>query len=399
MKQPDHNNKKRFSSQIIIILVIIGAFGAGWFVSMRLTGPPPGMMGPPPGMMGAGGPPAVKVSTVQKEYIEKESIHIAHVEPIQQVDLVPRIEGYISGVHFEEGSQVKKGQLLFTIDPREYRATVNLRKAELAQAEARLVRSEKYLKRLASAESRSISQADMDMAVSDAKSAKATVEMARASLELAEIDLGYTRITAPISGRIGPAEIKKGNYVNSATRRLARIVQMNPIRVKFSPADRFHLKKLDQFNSGKLANIRARLILPGNIEFALAGQRDFENNEMDAETGTITVWMRFNNPDGLLIPGLYVKLLLGNPDRPKAIMVPRSAIVADARGHHIFTIDEESKVHQKPVTLGTELEENIVIKSGLKEGERIITEGIQKVMPGITVQAIDITSVASEGKK
>ncbi len=395
MNMQKNNNGNQLSSQIIIVIVIAGAFAMGWFVSARLAGP--GMMGMPPGMMGAAGPPAVKTFKVKKEYFEKEKEYIAHVEPIQQVDLVPRIEGYIAEVLFKEGSLVEKGQLLFTIDSREYRATADLRAAELAQAEARQVRAEKYLKRLKSAETRSISQADMDMAISDAQSAKAAVEMARASLKLAEINLGYTRIAAPISGKIGPAEIKSGNYVSSASRRLASIVQTNPVRVRFSPADRHYLKLLQQDISGKPLKISSRVTLPGGMAFAAAGQRDFVDNEMDPETGTITIWLRFDNPNGLLIPGSYVKLLLGDQDRPKDLIIPQVAVVSDVQGHSVYIVDKEAKVHKRSITLGPVLEESIVAKSGLIEGESIIIEGVQKVMPGITVQVVN--STASEGKE
>jgi len=397
MNTQKNNNGNRFSSQIIIILIIVGAFAAGWFVSIRLAGP--GMGGMPPNMMGMGGPPAVKVQKVKEDFLEKEKAYIAHVEPIQQVDLVPRIEGYISKVLFEEGSTVKKGQLLFTIDPREYKATVDLRVAELAQAEARQVRAEKYLKRLEAAETRSISQADIDTAVSDSQTAKAAVEMGRASLKLAKIDLGYTKIIAPISGQIGPAEIKAGNYVDSKTQRLARIVQVNPVRVMFSPADRVYLEQLETLETGKISKISSRVILANNRAFKTKGQLDFVDNEMDVETGTITVWLKFENPDGLLIPGSYVKLLLGDKERPKALMIPQSAIVSDVEGHSVFAVDKESKVQKVLVTLGPALEQRVVITSGLTKGETIITQGIQKVMPGIKVQAINVSVPASEGKE
>lgn len=397
IRKNNNGNGNRYTSQIIIILIIIGAFAAGWFVSFRLAGP--GMMGPPPGMMGMGGPPAVNVEPAKKDYLEKEKEYIAHVEPIREVDLVPQVEGYIADVLFEEGGLVKKGQLLFTIDSREYRATVDLRTAELAQAEARQIRAEKYLKRLEAAEPRSISQADMDTAISDVQSTKAAVAMARAALELAKIDLGYTRITAPISGRIGPAEVKEGNYVSSATQRLARIVQVDPVRVMFAPADRFYLQQLNRINSGTTPNISARVILSDGMELQAAGQKDFVDNEMDLETGTITVWLRFANPEGLLIPGSYVKLLLGNPDRPQAIMVPHSAVVSDTHGHYIFTVDNESKVQQKQVVLGPALDERVVITSGLAAGESVIVEGVQKVQPGIAVHTTGVSSHPPEGKQ
>ncbi len=391
------NNKKRFSSQVLIAVIIAGAFAAGWFVATRLAGP--GMAGMPPGLMAPAGPPAVRVQQAAEDFIDQEQEYIAHVEPIQEVDLHPRIEGYIAKVHFDEGSLVEKGQLLFTIDPREYRATVDLRAAELAQAAARLVRAEKYLKRLESAEARSISQADLDTAVSDLQSSKAAVEMARASLELAEIDLGYTRITAPISGRIGPAEVKAGNYVDSATQRLARIVQVDPVRVTFFPADRLYLKLLKQFNSGSTPKISARVVLPGGIELNVAGHRDFVDNEMNPETGTITVWMRFDNPDGLLIPGSYVKLLLNKRGRPRALFVPQAAVVADAQGDYVFVVDRDATVQQRKVMLGPELNGRVVVQSGLTAGESVIVEGVQKVRPGITVTAVSAAADVSEGQQ
>jgi len=391
------NYKKDFSSQALIILIIAGAFAAGWFVSARLAGP--GMGGAPPGMIGPGGPPAVIVQEVKEDFIDQATEYIAHVTPIQEVDLHPRVEGYIAKVHFDEGSLVKKGQLLFTIDPREYKATVDLKAAELAQAEALLVRAEKYLNRLNSAEARSISQANLDTAVSDVQSAQAAVKMARASLELAEIDLGYTRIAAPISGRIGPAEVKEGNYVGSATQRLARIVQVNPVRVAFSPADRLYLKLLEQINSGTAPKISARVVLPGGVELNAVGRRDFADNEMNPETGTITVWMRFDNPDGLLIPGSYVKLLLGNQERPRALVIPQAAVVADAHGEFVFVVDADATVQKKQVALGPVLNRCVVVKSGLTAGESVIVEGVQKVRPGITVNAVIRTADGAVGNQ
>ena len=386
------NPVKRYSSQLIIIVIVCGAFAAGVFVAMRLGGPPGGMTGPPPGMTGPAGPPAVYVQTVQERAIDKETEFIAHVEPIHTVDLRPRISGYIATVHFTEGSLVEQGQLLFTIDPREYEATVDLRAAELAQAEARLVRAQKYLARLQAAETRSIPQTDIDTAESEVNAARATVDMARASLELARIDLGYTRITAPVSGRIGPAEIKAGNYVSSATARLARIVQVDPVRVRFSPADRLYLAMRQKSTAGDAPAISARVLLPGDIELSTIGRRDFVDNEMDPDTGTITVWLRFDNPDGLLIPGTYVKLLLSRKERPTACTVPQAAIVTDAHGTHLFVVDDARTVARRTVTLGAVLDGSVVVESGIVAGDRVITEGLQKVRPGVVVNPIEIAA-------
>ena len=395
MNTQKNNNGNRFSSQIIIILIIVGAFAAGWFMSARLAGP--GMSGMPPGMMRPTGPTAVKVQTVCEDFTEQEKEYIAHVVPIQAVDLHPQVDGYLTEVYFKEGSRVHKGDLLFTIDPREYQALVDLRSAEFAQAKARMDRAKKYFKRLKSAAERSISQTDLDGATSDLQAAKAAVEMARASLELALIDLGYTRITAPISGRIGQAEIKTGNFVSSATQRLARIVQVNPVRVTFSPADHTYIKLLEEMNSGSESKINARVCLPGGIELEAAGRRDFVNNEMDLETGTIAMWLRFDNPDGFLIPGSYVKLFLGRMDRPRVLLVPQAAIVTDKNGDYVFVVDKNAKVEQRKIKQGEPLKGRVIIESGLEKGETIIVEGVQKVRPGITVNAVNSAADVTKG--
>ncbi len=396
MTIPNTKKMGQFFSQALIFIITLGAFAAGWFVSTCLYG----TAGNPSHAMTENPPlPAVTVQEVKKHFIDKQTEYIAHVMPIQEVDLRPRIEGYIAEIHFEEGSLVEKGQLLVTIDPREYEASVHLKTAELAKAEAKLVRAEKYLNRLKSAESRSISQADLDTAFSDLLSAKAALEMAHASLELAEINLGYTRITAPIGGRIGQAAVKAGNYVSSATQRLARIIQVNPVRIAFSPADSIYLKLLQQIHAGARPQMSSKVILPGGIELETTGTMDFVNNEMDPETGTIKVWMRFNNPDGLLIPGTYVKLILDKQDQPKALAVPRVAVLTDASGDYVFVVNSDSQVEQKQIISGDEINGKVIVESGLSAGESIIVDGIQKVRPGITVNAVRISTKTSESTR
>ena len=236
------------------------------------------------------------------------------MESIQSVSVKPQISGEIAKVCFKEGSVVKAGQLLFQIDPKQYEATVQLRKAELQQAEANLVTAEKYYKRVTAASERAVSATDRDTAEGNFLQAKAAVAQAKAALKLAQIDLGYCRITSPITGKIGRALYTKGNYVTPQITELASIVQMDPIRVSYPLPDRDYLDQLSLFKEdGSVYN--TSLILSNGEKYNVPGKRDFENNRVDQTTGTIMMRLRFANKEGMLIPGEMVRVFT-KPRRP-----------------------------------------------------------------------------------
>ena len=366
--------------KVVIAIVLIGV---GYFISLFVPsgGPPPGMMG-----MGEMPPPAVVAVELKERPLDVLDDHIATVEPVQEVMVRSEVAGYIDDVHFTEGSFVKAGDLLFTIDQKQYQAMVDVREAELARAKAELNRAEKFLKRMREANKRSVSQSDLDTAESDQLQAVANLKQAAANLNLAKIDLGYAKVRAPISGRIGMAKVTKGNYVTSASGELARIVQTSPIRVVFSMTDRAYLDFRAQEPAGTSDGLVAHIRLPNGTQLPLVGKKEFDDNVMNPETGTMAVRYLFDNPDGRLVPGGYVNILLGSRQRPMGIRIPQRALLLDPKGSYVLTVNGEGQVGTARVEIGESVEGDFVVLSGLKAGDRIVVDGVQKARPGMTAQ-------------
>jgi Membrane-fusion protein len=223
----------------------------------------------------------VVLHVVENADLAGSSEYLGRVESIQTVLLKPQVPAEIAQVHFKEGSIVKAGQLLFSLDNKQYAATVALRRAELDKATANYERASKYYARLKAADAGSVSAADIDLAQSDVLQGKALVEQAKASLQMAQIDLGYTKITAPITGQIGQAFFTKGNYVTPAGGPLAKIVQIDPIRVGFALPDKDYLQQMKLFRASSNAVYNATIRLANGELYPFKGQRDFEDNTID----------------------------------------------------------------------------------------------------------------------
>ena len=337
--------------------------------------------------------PVVIVRQVEKFVASSvPSEYVGRVESIQSVSVKPQISGEIAKVCFKEGSVVKAGQLLFQIDPKQYEATVQLRKAELQQAEANLVTAEKYYKRVTAASERAVSATDRDTAEGNFLQAKAAVAQAKAALKLAQIDLGYCRITSPITGKIGRALYTKGNYVTPQITELASIVQMDPIRVSYPLPDRDYLDQLSLFKEdGSVYN--TSLILSNGEKYNVPGKRDFENNRVDQTTGTIMMRLRFANKEGMLIPGEMVRVFTKPVKSHIVNAVPQTAVMADEQGDYVYVINADNTARQARVTLGREFGELREVTSGVEAGENVAVAGLQRLRPGAKVR---IETSASE---
>ena len=311
--------------------------------------------------------------------------YIGMVEPIQTVQIRPRAAGQIESVHFREGSVVREGDLLFTIDRAQYEATVALRRADLSKARAGLSRASKYNDRLKAVDKRSISANDLDMAASDVQQNSASVEQARAALKLAEIDLGYTKITAPITGRIGRVNVTKGNFVSAASEPLATIVQTDPVRVSFAMPDREYMEQIKAFQSDAPV-YNTTLTLADGTRYESRGERDFEDNEMNASSGTITLHLRFENKNGTLIPGSLVKVMTKPVKSRVAPIVPQEAVMSDAAGDYVYVIGDGDVARRRGVTLGAEIGASREVISGLAAGEKVIVSGLQNTRPDSPVR-------------
>lgn len=330
--------------------------------------------------------PVVIVKQVEKfDASSVPSEYVGRVESIQSVSVKPQISGEIAKVCFKEGSVVKAGQLLFQIDPKQYEATVQLRKAELQQAEANLVTAEKYYKRVTAASERAVSATDRDTAEGNFLQAKAAVAQAKAALKLAQIDLSYCRITSPITGKIGKALYTKGNYVTPSITELASIVQMDPIRVSYPLPDRDYLDQLSLFKEdGSVYN--TSLILSNGEKYNVPGKRDFENNRVDQTTGTIMMRLRFANKEGMLIPGEMVRVFTKPVKSHIVNAVPQTAVMADEQGDYVYVINADNTARQARVTLGREFGELREVTSGVEAGENVAVAGLQRLRPGAKVR-------------
>ena len=332
--------------------------------------------------------PTVVLEAVENADLAAGREHIGRVESIQTVDLRPEVSGKIAEVHFKEGAMVKAGDLLFTLDSKQFQATVDLRKAELAQAQANHSRATKYHNRLKASDKRSVSASDLEMAESDVLQGKAAVDQAKAALKLAQIDLGYTKIAAPINGQIGKAAFTKGNYVTPASGPLASIVQLNPIRVAFALPDRDYLDQLDAFKASEGSVYNATIRLSNGEEYPLSGERDFEDNTMDDRTGTIMTRLRFQNDKGALVPGAMVRVLTKPVAERVAPVLSQEAILADNRGDYVYVVDSDNIVRQRRVVLGVEAGSKREVLSGLEPGEQVVVRGLQSIRPDMAVNPV-----------
>mgnify|MGYP001409906019 CR=1 FL=1 len=334
--------------------------------------------------------PLVTVTPVSVRDINTPTEHVGHVEAIQEVALRARVSGFLEQVNFREGSDVKAGQLLYLIEQAPYRARTDAAKAEVASAEATLARAVQYLQRLRNASAGSVSATDIEAAEADKLLAGARLEAARAALVLAELDLQYTRITAPIDGRIGATALSRGNLCGPESGSLANIVQLSPIRVQYaiSENDLVAVKATRAaVSTGKTASpLQLQLRLPGGNLLEGNGRIDFIDNNVDPKTGTLAVRGIFENRNGQLLPGQYVTVLINESKARLKPLVPQAAVLEDREGRYVFLVDNEEKVEQRRITTGSTVGSEWVVESGLNLEERVIVEGIQKVRPGQTVK-------------
>ncbi|MCD6388716.1 MAG: efflux RND transporter periplasmic adaptor subunit [Desulfobulbaceae bacterium] len=342
-------------------------------------------------------PPLVTVAPVILQDVNPPTEYVGHVEAVQAVDLRARVEGFLQEIHFREGADVHAGDLLYVVEPAPYQAQVAADRARVAQAEASLRKARLLLKRLKAARSDSITATSMDGAVAEELRMQARLEEARATLVRSELDLDYTKIKAPISGRIGQTLYTRGNLVNPASGALGRIVQLDPIRVLYSISENdlnaIQAALHDAGPGKKHPMLTPRLKLANGEMSKARGSVDFVDNRVDPATGTIAVWALFGNSDLKLLPGQYVTVMLSR-SKPKMMpVVPQAAVLTNQQGSYVMVVDNEGRAIVRPVTTGAEVGPDWTVKSGLSEGDRVIVQGIQKVRPG---QIVRIESASQE---
>lgn len=336
-------------------------------------------------------PPAVTTVPVQNRDVAPATEFIGRIEAIRSFDARPRIEGTVEQVAFQEGQDVHEGDPLYVIEPAPYQAALDSAKAQLASAEAKLREAERAYSRADELRQRgNVSQAQLDQALADRDAAQADVMMNQAQVRTAEINLGYTRIASPVEGRIGATAVTQGNLVNPSTGVLATVVQLDPIRVVFSVADRDMLAFQRRFEVRQPAQAAEKyvptLVLPDGSDYAEQGQIEFADNRVDPQTGTVGIRATFANPQRLLLPGQYVTVQIRR-DRPEQRpVVPVASIQQDQQGSYVLVLDDRNRVQRRPVETGAQVDQSLVVEKGLTAGETVVVGGVQKVRPGMVVQ-------------
>jgi len=334
-------------------------------------------------------PPAVVVVPVVAKPISTSAEFIGQTGAFHTVALRARVRGFLTEKSFEEGGKVAKGDVLFVIDPSEYEAARDAAQARVQGVEATIEETEAQLARYERlATSGTASEAALDEAKATAGRARADLAAAKAQLETAKLDLGYTTIATPIAGRIGRASVDTGNLVSPDSGILATVVSIDPVYVTFSVTERDYLSYLEAVKDGTAEDFKPRIRLVTGQMYEGEGEIDFYGTEVDPTTGTIPVRATFPNPGGVLLPGQFVTVVLISSEPTDQIVVPQAAIQQNQAGYFVLVVDAESKVEQRPITLGDRLQTEAVVASGLAVGEQVIVEGIQKVRPGAIVTAV-----------
>ncbi|WP_269502117.1 efflux RND transporter periplasmic adaptor subunit [Burkholderia sp. IMCC1007] len=349
-------------------------------------------------------PPSVIVSAPVIRNVNDVDVYTGRFEAVDTVDVRPRVSGYLERVAFQDGATVKKGDLLFVIDPRPYDAAVTAAQGTLARAQSQLKLTQQDFERASILiKTDTIAQSLYDQRRQAVQSAQADVTSAQGALERARLDLSFTRIVAPMSGRIGRKLVSEGNLVkggDSDATVLTTIVSQDPIDIYFDVDEESYLRYTrEPAQSGGTASSRqVAIALPGDARPSLAGTMDFVDNRLDNSTGTLRQRARVANPAGRLSPGQFGRVYLSSRIAHAALLVPDSAVATDATRRVLYFVDSNGAVSVRPVTPGRLFGNLRAIDAGLKAGDRVIVDGFQRVQAGDKVnavpRAIDAATVA-----
>ena len=387
METKENKAKGSAIGSAIGVLVLVGASVTGGWVACELWPKPKAVKMQMPRMSAT-----VAVRPVEERVYNLPERYVAHAEAVQEVELLPQVDGYVKEVLFKEGDIVKAGDTLYVLDGERYQAIVNQRKADLEAAEAEKRRADRYFERMEKADERGITQLERDNAEAAADSAKAAVMQAKADLVVAEYDLKKTRIIAPISGQIGKTSAHVGDYVSPSKGALSRIVQIDPIRVSFPLTDRAYVAWRSAQLKGSAPDYRLRLLLPDGSEYSGLGEWAFDDNTMSKETATIIMRLKFPNPDRMLIPNSYVTLLVDYKVPPKYPCVPQQALFDLSTGNRgVWVLKDDMTVEQRVVETREASEGWVPVNKGLKLGEKVVIAGIAKLAPGMKVTLVEAT--------
>lgn len=343
-------------------------------------------------------PKEVVVNEPQTEEVNISVESTGRVEAKYSVDVIARVSGFLLKKYFKEGDFVKKGQLLFQIDPKEYQLEVNNSQAAVNQYGALLKNAQQELNRAnALIKEDLISHSDVDQSLATRNSNRALLDSARQKLELARVNLSYTRIHSPIDGRIGKVKITEGNYVDATSGSLVNISSMNPVYVTFSLRSQDFVKLLKA--SDKFKDVQVKAQFDNGVIYDKIGKIDFVDNQIDQNSGSVQMRAVFDNSKGWLVPGDYMKVTLIAPKKVEYMTVPQACAKGDAMsGYYVWTV-QDGKAVRKDIKVSDDINNNWVVDSGLDKSDQVIVSGIQNIaMQGQKVKVIDAETYAKKEK-
>lgn len=338
--------------------------------------------------------PEVTVATPLVKDVTDWDEFTGRLYAVESVEVQPRVSGYLESIHYEEGSLVEAGDLLYVIDPRPYQAILDQAKSELTRAKAALELAENDLTRAEKLyKSRAISEEELDSRGSQKRAAIAAVESTMATITAAELNVEFTHIKAPVSGRISRTRVTKGNLVTGGdfdSSLLTTIVSLDPIYVYFTADEHsvLHYTRMDMAGTRKSSRMTPNpvlLRLADEDEYTHKGQMDFVDNQIDLATGTMRCRAILENPGFLLVPGMFVDVKLLGEGPYEALLIPDSAISVDQTIRFVYVLDENDTVERRQIKTGNMQDGLRVIRSGLKKEDRIVINGIQRVRAGMKV--------------
>ncbi|WP_051356370.1 efflux RND transporter periplasmic adaptor subunit [Azorhizobium doebereinerae] len=347
----------------------------------------------------------VSVAIVETQDVAPYDEFSGRLEAIERVEVRSRVAGAILNVHFREGELVKAGDSLITIDPAPYAAEVDRLQAQMAAAEAQVALTKSDLERGQRLfDNRTVAQRDLDERLNASRSAEANLKAAQAALRAAQLNLDYTEVRAPVSGRVGKIEITAGNLVTAGGTGplLTTLVSLDPIYAGFSADEQSVLKALRAIGGGprtqaQVARIPVDMLTANDDAVLRRGHMQLIDNQIDAKSGTIRVRAVFDNPDGELIPGQFVRLRMGQPKTAPTLLVSERAVGTDQNKKFVFVVGADNKAIYREVALGPALDGMRIVTAGLANGDRIIVNGLQKVRPGalVTPEIVPMTVASS----
>ena len=342
-------------------------------------------------------PPAKPAKVVVSPAVTREVTDYeeftGHTKATAAIEVRARVTGYLQQANFKEGAEVKKGDVLFEIDPRIYQAEVERAEANVGQAEARVKRLTSEYQRAGELRARrSLSVEEYEKIAGDKAEAEAAVKSAEAARDLARLNLDFTKVTAPLAGRVGDTRVDPGNLVKADDTILTTLVSSDPIHAYFDVDERTHLRVRRLIEAGKVQSARVvprpvLLSLADEDDYTHVGVIDFIDNQIEATTGTLRVRAVFPNPKGVLTPGLFVRIRLPIGVPHQSVIVPERALGSDQGQKYVYVVDDKNEVNYRKIKVGALNKGYRVVEDGLKEGEKVIVSGLQRVRPRAEVDA------------